>query len=87
VSIVLGMSKATRKLDEQAAQVARMRRICSELDDVLAESQRLRREIVAEAHRLSEAGSTTELLHSAPSATPEAATERRDPRVSRDRAN
>jgi hypothetical protein len=81
------MSKATRKVDEQAAQVARMRRICSELDDVLAESERLRREIAGEAHRLSEAGSTPELLHSAASTTPEPAAERREPRVSRDRAN
>jgi len=81
------MSKATRKVDEQAAQLARLRRICSELDDVLEESERLRREITDGGQRLSDAASTPELLHSAPSATPEPATEHRDPRVSRDRAN
>ena len=70
------MSKATRKVEQHAAQLARMRRICSELDDVRAEAERLRREITGEARRLTEAALTPDLGRTPPSTTPEPAAER-----------
>ena len=48
------MSKTTVKA-EHVAQLARMRRLCSELDDVREESERLYSAITAEARRASEA--------------------------------
>ena len=87
VSNVLGMSKATRKIDEHAAQLARVRRICSELDDVREESERVRRGITGEVRRLSEAALTPELPLTAPSITPVPAAARRGPRMARNGAN
>jgi hypothetical protein len=81
------MSKATRKIDEHVAQLARMRRLCLELDDVREESERLRFEITAEARRLGDAALTPELPRTLPSKMPEPAAERRDAPVPRDRAN
>jgi hypothetical protein len=82
------MSKATRKIDEHNADLARMRRICSELDDVRAESERLRQEITGEVRRLNDVALSLELELSGttPSRTPEPA-ERRDAHVPRDRSN
>jgi hypothetical protein len=81
------MSKATRKIDEHVAQLARMRRLCLELDDVREESERLRREVAGEARRLTAAALTPDLSHTLPSRTRGPAAERRDARVPRDRAN
>jgi hypothetical protein len=81
------MSKATRKTDEHDAQLARMRRLCTELDDVREESERLRFEITAEARRLTDAALTPELSHTLSSRTRGPAAERRDARMPRDRAN
>jgi hypothetical protein len=86
LGIVLEMSKATRKIDEHAAQLARMRRICSELDDVREQSERIRREIMGEARRLTDAALTPDLSRTLPTSTPTSA-ERRDAPVQRDRAN
>jgi hypothetical protein len=87
LGIVLAMSKATRKNDEHAAQLARMRRICSELDDVREKAECLRREITGEARRLYDAALTPELSRTLQSRTREPAAERRDARVPRDGAN
>src|SRR6185436_13537879 len=87
VSNVLGMSKATRKIDEHAAQLARVRRICSELDDVREESERLRRGITSEVRGLSEAASTPEQPFTTPSTSPVPAAARRYSRIVRNRAN
>ena len=79
------MSKASRKTDEHTAHLARMRRICSELDDVREQAERLRREFTSEARRLSGAALTPDLSSALPTRAREP--ERRDARVPRDRAN
>ena len=79
------MSKATRRIDEHAAQLARVRRICSELDDVREQAERLRREFTSEARRLIDAALTPELSPALPTRAREP--ERRDTREPRDRAN
>jgi hypothetical protein len=61
-----------------------MRRICSELDDVREQSERIRREIMGEVRRLTDAALAPDL--SLPTRTPTPA-ERRDAPVPRDRAN
>jgi len=79
------MSKASRKTDEHTAQLARMRRICSELDDVREQAERLRREFTSEARLLSDAALAPDLSPALPTRMREP--ERRDARVPRDRAN
>ena len=81
------MSKATRKIDDHAAQLARVRRICSELDHVREESERLHREITGEIRRLSDEASTPALPRTAPSITPVPAASRRDIRMARNPAD
>jgi len=81
------MSKARRKTDEHAAQLARVRRLCSELDDVREESDRLRREISGEIRRLSDAASAPGLSPTMRSTIAVAAAARRHARVVRNRAN
>jgi hypothetical protein len=56
-----GMVKRIRDADDQAAQLARMDRLCAALDDVRAESDRLYSEITANARRARAAVVTGEL--------------------------
>ena len=81
------MVKTPPDVDAHAAQLARMRRLCSELDDVREESERLYIDITAEARRLSDAASTRERSGGAPARTPELAADGRDARVPRQRTN
>jgi hypothetical protein len=63
-----------------------MRRLCLELDDVREESERLRREIMGEACRLTDAALTPDPYSTLPTRTLTPAA-RLDARVPRDRAN
>ncbi len=49
--MVQGLLKGIPDADDQAAQLARMERLCAALDDVRAESDRLYSEITATARR------------------------------------
>jgi len=79
------MSKTTAKADH-VTQLARMRRLCSELDDVRAESERLYNAITAEARHATDAVVERELAHEEVTRTPEPDAARqhsaRSPRVS-----
>jgi hypothetical protein len=70
------MSKTTAKADH-VAQLARMRRLCLELDDVRAESERLYTAITAEARHASDAAVERELAHEGLTQMPEPASARR----------
>ena len=72
LTIVLGMPKTSPEADDQALHLARQRDLCSALDDVREESERICSDITAEAHRRASAA---------------AADRRHSPRVTRDRAD
>jgi hypothetical protein len=55
------MPKATPDADDRSAQLLRVERLCSVLDVVREESERLYREITAEARRANTAITTGEL--------------------------
>jgi hypothetical protein len=55
LTIVFDMPKATPDAHDQSGQIARMERLCSALDDVREESERLYHEITTEARRASAA--------------------------------
>jgi hypothetical protein len=55
------MLKAIPDADDQSAQLARMERLCSALDAVRDEAERLYHEITAEARRVNAAITTGEL--------------------------
>jgi hypothetical protein len=81
--IVLGMPKATPDADDESAQLARMERLCSALDVVREESERLYHEITPEARRANAAITTGKLARGLVMRT---VNRRQRPRLRRDRA-
>jgi hypothetical protein len=63
LTIVAGMPKTSPEAEDQAIHLARIRDLCSALDDVREESQRLSTDITAEAHRTSDAAMAADRRH------------------------